>query len=517
MDHKDSIAHKAHLRLIKLAVIFTLTIISSFLFISLYFIRMNRIEDFNIIISQTMNEVFNFELKSNYELIIKKIQKKTSLRELAVYDSSCKLKAFSSLSMAIPECPYDSPFVHTRANIGEEVLNIFYDPKFSFSQAIKENMTAIAVITLVTLLITMAGLLFFLKESFLRPLDLIQKQLTNDSFSLPKEFNFIASKLTELKLAISNHEREKANVELARRVVHDIRNPLAFLKMNLNEQKPDIYALKLKVDEISYQVSNLLGGTKKDPSGTILHSFLTSLESELKYVFSMSVHIDGKTQNVLLKINEFDLNNIFFNLVKNSKEAGATAIHIVFHQSTKAGIFSVTDNGHGVPQNVRERIFQKNLTSKKNGNGIGLSNLKEFLSDVGGDLNFDHTFKCGARFIIEIPIQDSIPDEVIFIDNDKYLRLGWISSGQKAGVKVHTFKSVADFLQSSQDMSPNIPVYIDSDLDEEKNGELLAEKIYLRGFRSIFLATSFHDIDLTPYPWLKGLASKEPPFLLSHS
>ena len=66
---------------------------------------------------------------------------------------------------------------------------------------------------------------------------------------------------------------------------------------------------------------------------------------------------------------------------------------------------TVEDNGPGVPENIRECIFEPYFTTKQGqGTGLGLFISKQLISDMGGDLSLDASAPHGTRFVIHLPV-----------------------------------------------------------------------------------------------------------------
>lgn len=100
----------------------------------------------------------------------------------------------------------------------------------------------------------------------------------------------------------------------------------------------------------------------------------------------------------------------------------------------------------------------------------------------------------------------------ILIDNDFLVRKTWEFQAKKAEVNLNTFQSVDDFLNHSKDIDLEVFIYIDSELDDEKLGEIEAKKIFDEGFKKLYLATG-KQFDSNKLPeYFLGIASKYPPF-----
>jgi signal transduction histidine kinase len=64
----------------------------------------------------------------------------------------------------------------------------------------------------------------------------------------------------------------------------------------------------------------------------------------------------------------------------------------------------ITDNGSGIPAELRERIFEPFFTTKPEGHGLGLSFARQILKNHGGTLTYTSEVGKGTRFVAVLPI-----------------------------------------------------------------------------------------------------------------
>lgn len=105
----------------------------------------------------------------------------------------------------------------------------------------------------------------------------------------------------------------------------------------------------------------------------------------------------------------------------------------------------------------------------------------------------------------------------ILIDDDDLVHLTWKMSAKQAGLNFLSFKNVDDFFENSQSLDFSTPVYIDSFLGKNKQGqdirgEKVALQIFNLGFKTIFLATGLAPSNSDQFTWLAGVRDKDPPF-----
>jgi signal transduction histidine kinase/FixJ family two-component response regulator len=112
-------------------------------------------------------------------------------------------------------------------------------------------------------------------------------------------------------------------------------------------------------------------------------------------------------------------------------------------------------------------------------------------------------------FANEIPLTNlALNKEVILIDDDKLVHLNWKRSFQDHGVKLNSFYNVDEFLNQSSHFELNTPIYIDSNLGNGLKGEIESEKIYLKGFTNLTIATGYDPEFIHRPNWIKNINSK---------
>ncbi|UZJ64836.1 ATP-binding protein [Sphingobacterium sp. KU25419] len=98
----------------------------------------------------------------------------------------------------------------------------------------------------------------------------------------------------------------------------------------------------------------------------------------------------------------------FNNLLKNAIEAGFGKRKIKIDISITDGdrddyIIKIKDNGSGIPQEMRSKIFEINFTTKSSGTGLGLVFVKKTIEAMGGTVQFESIEDHGTTFQIAIP------------------------------------------------------------------------------------------------------------------
>jgi two-component system sensor kinase FixL len=112
-----------------------------------------------------------------------------------------------------------------------------------------------------------------------------------------------------------------------------------------------------------------------------------------------------------LYVDDVQIQQIMVNLIKNSLDAiaeggrGDGQVDIHLHAGEAEVLVTVTDNGPGVPQHIREKLFDSFFTTKPKGVGLGLSICKSIASAHGGTLRHEQPAEGGSRFILSLPLR----------------------------------------------------------------------------------------------------------------
>ena len=120
-------------------------------------------------------------------------------------------------------------------------------------------------------------------------------------------------------------------------------------------------------------------------------------------------------------------------------------------------------------------------------------------------------------FAVYIPINlsktlSSKLTDLIFIDDDIAITGAWVLHGLTKGKTIAAYNSIHSFKADINKYASNVPIYIDSDLNDVKKGQEFAKELYVNGFKNIYLATGYNASQFEDMPWIKAIVGKEPPF-----
>lgn len=236
-------------------------------------------------------------------------------------------------------------------------------------------------------------------------------------------------------------QRMAAWGDVARRIAHEIKNPLTPIQLSAERLKRKFAPLVGDESDNLVQYSDVIIRQTNDlrrivdefskfarmPEPETRKVDLTKLISDAVHLFktaSPDIKIDFNNQvgDVMGQLDETMINQAITNLIKNASEAIETHVKNGVAKSYKpqikvhlnpdeAGVeILIQDNGVGLPGEQRSRLFEPYVTNRENGTGLGLSIVKKIIEEHGGTLElldapaFSKTKHCGAMARITLPI-----------------------------------------------------------------------------------------------------------------
>lgn len=216
-------------------------------------------------------------------------------------------------------------------------------------------------------------------------------------------------------------------------IVHEIRNPLNAMRLNMHvlarhQQRlrahPDevgqlelgdpeevIRETNREIERVEGLMRILLGYSRPDQPHneqldvrTELRSILGFLRPSLERA-EVVVRAEMPDDPTLVLMDRDRLRQVILNLVNNAKDATGHggSIEIRVRAADDQVEVIVADDGPGVPPGVRDRIFEPFFSTKEFGTGLGLALVKRFVEDVGGKVSCEVRQPHGALFRIQLP------------------------------------------------------------------------------------------------------------------
>jgi nitrogen fixation/metabolism regulation signal transduction histidine kinase len=242
-----------------------------------------------------------------------------------------------------------------------------------------------------------------------------------------KQYNRMVDELQESALKLANSEREFAWREMAKQVAHEIKNPLTPMKLNIQHLykswKDGIPGFERKLErftrnQIDYienlsSIASAFSSFAKMPGANpveldLLEQLKTTLEL-FKSTDNLSFRINWPHQSrIMVYADKEHINGIFSNLIKNAIQSmpqgrvGLIKINVELKEDKV--IVSISDNGTGIPDELKSNLFIPNFTTKSSGMGLGLSIVKRYVEGANGRVWFESKMNKGSVFFVELPV-----------------------------------------------------------------------------------------------------------------
>lgn len=332
------------------------------------------------------------------------------------------------------------PLLDENGNI-HSIINIpFFDNKMSNNSNISNFIITYLNIFLVVMGIS-AFIVILMTRRTIQPLEMIQDKMQKINLGGKNEaiewkskdeigelieiYNKLIKELEISANKLMRSERETAWREMARQVAHEIKNPLTPMKLNIqflqmawDEKNPDIdrklrdttKSILEQIDILS-NIATAFSDYAKLPKNNIE-------EFNLKEVIINTINLYDNNENInidFIEENESDyfirsdknnLSIVFGNILKNAiqaigkKKDGNIAFRIA-ENGDKYKI-EICDNGCGIGEEEKKKIFMPNFTTKSSGMGVGLSIVYDILETLRGEIRFESELGKGTTFFVEI-------------------------------------------------------------------------------------------------------------------
>ncbi len=321
-------------------------------------------------------------------------------------------------------------------------------PYFTKPSELRNELTnlVVAIVNLyVVLFVIVAFIAFFMANKITQPLRMLQSKLQyleigkqseqivydkNDEVgALVNEYNKMVLKLEESVRLLAKTERESAWREMAKQIAHEIKNPLTPMKLSVQflqrawQNKDEDFNKKLEkssktlIDQIT-TLSNI---------ATEFSNF-AKMPKPKKEVVDIVVRVEHtielftNTENVEIESNvsEFStlpiiadhehISRVLTNLVKNGIQAipgeQKGLIKIILEVKDNKVLIKISDNGIGIAEEQKNKLFTPNFTTKSSGMGMGLPIVKDIVESANGKIWFETELNIGTTFFVEFPLNE---------------------------------------------------------------------------------------------------------------
>jgi signal transduction histidine kinase len=266
----------------------------------------------------------------------------------------------------------------------------------------------------------------------------IQKTLKDEFRELATSFNEMAVSLKDQQHKLQQSEHLATMGELATGLAHEVKNPLAGIKisievlkneLDLDQENKEIF-LKIineinRIDSLLKNMLNYARPSKPHPELINIHEILEGIIKISEYSLKNPTDLSQATKDIHFT-KDFDsavpdiyadpahMQQIFLNIVLNAIDAVAEqgSIHIKSKKNSEESMqVQISDSGSGLDPETIKMVFNPFYTTKSKGTGLGLAICKRLIEQHSGTISVNNNPEGGATFVITLPLKQKQESE----------------------------------------------------------------------------------------------------------
>lgn len=339
---------------------------------------------------------------------------------------------------------YTSAYVPLK-NSQNKLLGYLNLPYFAKQHEVEHEISGflITLINIYLLLLAIAvTTAIFISNRITQPLQIVKEKIGkvqlgksnelidwkgNDEIGkLVAEYNRMVVDLVNSAEMLAKSEREGAWKEMAKQVAHEIKNPLTPMKLSVQllqrswkdgapdfNQRLDRFTNTMieQIDTLS-SIATAFSNFAKMPApqlepcdmvsiiNTALSLYKATSDVSIKSYTELNEAIVNGDKEQLIRI----LNNLIKNAIQSIPEDRAGEVTITLSQENSSFLLEIKDNGSGIADDIKDKIFFPNFTTKSTGMGLGLAMVKNMLENMNGTISFITSPNMGTIFKIVLPV-----------------------------------------------------------------------------------------------------------------
>ena len=248
------------------------------------------------------------------------------------------------------------------------------------------------------------------------------ENVSEEISTLVNAYNSMIDELEESAVKLATSEREQAWREMAKQVAHEIKNPLTPMRLSVqNFQRkfdPDDPEMTQKVTEFSNTLINQIDTMSSIASAFSNFAKMPAQQNEtlnVPKIVKLALDIfneeyilfSAEKEEILAKFDRTQLIRVVTNLVKNAIQAVGgvenPAILVAVTEEEGRACLTVSDNGSGISEENKAKIFEPKFTTKSSGMGLGLAMVKNIVESCDGSITFSSKLNKGTIFKVKFP------------------------------------------------------------------------------------------------------------------
>jgi len=240
--------------------------------------------------------------------------------------------------------------------------------------------------------------------------------------TLVSAYNNMIDELQESAVKLAKSEREQAWREMAKQVAHEIKNPLTPMRLsvqsfeqkfnpedpNIREKLADYSQTLIQQIDVMSSISSAFSDFAKMPTQNKEKIDVISVVKLALDIFNEdSVKFLPKEKELFANLDKTQLIRIVTNLVKNASQATENQanplIEVKVISEGNDIKITISDNGKGIYEEVKDLIFEPKFTTKTSGMGLGLPMIKNIIEAYDGTISFSSKEGIGTVFTVILP------------------------------------------------------------------------------------------------------------------
>ncbi len=323
------------------------------------------------------------------------------------------------------------------------ILNLPYEEDTSFyDNEVRNFLMRFGQVYLIMFVIAIV-LSYFLSSYITKSLKIVSDKIRATNFSkqnqkielqegskeinvLIDSYNNMVDQLEESKSMLAQSEREQAWREMAKQVAHEIKNPLTPMRLTVqsfqrrfDENDPKI---KQKLEDFSTTLIQQIDTMSSVATAFSNFASMPAQQNETLNVVKIVqlaleifnenfIAFKAKEEEIVAVFDRTQLIRVITNLVKNAiqsipEEQENKSVEVIVYRENSEVKIEVVDNGKGISEENKDRIFEPKFTTKTSGMGLGLAIIKNIIENYNGTITFESQVNKGTTFYVSFPITE---------------------------------------------------------------------------------------------------------------
>ncbi len=245
---------------------------------------------------------------------------------------------------------------------------------------------------------------------------------------LVEQYNRMVDQLEKSAEILAKSERETAWKQMARQVTHEINNPLTPMKLTIQQLQRmqasenggfNEYferSSKMLIEQIEHlsRIATSFSDFAKMPEAQFERINLQERLATVVNLFrhnneQVSIEYIHPENEIIVLADKEQLGQVFNNLLKNAIQSIPSdrkgIVTITLKKQLKTVLIEIRDNGAGVADELKNKIFNPNFTTKTSGTGLGLAIVRNIVTGMRGKVWFETEANVGTAFFVELPFE----------------------------------------------------------------------------------------------------------------